>query len=61
MGLLAPNGILIITWRNQDSDSERQFEPVNENLFQGAEIICSEDKGGRRGIQWKTAVIRGKS
>ncbi len=61
MGLLAPNGILIITWRNQDSDSERQFEPVNESLFQGAEIICSEDKGGRKGIQWKTAVIRGKS
>ncbi len=61
IGLLAPNGMLIITWRNQASDSERQFETVDESLFQGAEIICSEDKSGRKGIQWKTAVIRGES
>ncbi len=59
MGLLAPNGILIITWRNQDDDPDRQFEPVDESLFQGAEIIHSADKGGRKGVEWKTAIIRG--
>ncbi len=61
-GLLAPNGLLIITWRNQADDTDRLFEIVDESIFQGAEIICSEDMGGgRKGIEWKTAVIKGGS
>ncbi len=60
-GLLAPNGLLIITWRNQADDTGRQFKKVDESIFQGAEIICSEDMCGRKGVEWKTAVIKGGS
>jgi len=61
IGLLAQNGILVITWRNQADDPERQFETVDESLFQGAEIICSEDIGGRKSVEWKTAILRANS
>lgn len=56
--LLSDNGLLVITWRNQANDTQRQFETVDESLFCTAEIISSEDKIGREGVTWKTVVIK---
>ena len=56
--LLATNGILVITWRNQAGDTERQFHPVDAKQFQGASITTSNDEGGRDGVVWQCAVIK---
>ncbi|NRB39195.1 MAG: class I SAM-dependent methyltransferase [Pseudomonadales bacterium] len=65
--LLSPKGMIIITWRNQADEQDRQFELVDESLFQdlqpalNAEIIETEDQGGREGVKWKCAVIKNEA
>ena len=63
--LLSPQGLLVITWRNQAYEKSRQFETVDESLFHElpnteAQIISSEDEGGREGVVWKCAVLQSK-
>lgn len=62
--LMAPNALLIITWRNQAYEHKREFEPVDEQVFrsgqaiQSVEIVESDDEEGREGVVWKCAVMR---
>ena len=56
-GLLAQNGILVITWRNQGKDIERQFHSVDTAPFKGAAITTSTDEGKRDGVVWQCVVI----
>jgi 2-polyprenyl-3-methyl-5-hydroxy-6-metoxy-1,4-benzoquinol methylase len=57
---LATNGILVITWRNQSDETERQFHSVNAKQFSGATVITSIDESGRDGVVWQCAVISNK-
>jgi 2-polyprenyl-3-methyl-5-hydroxy-6-metoxy-1,4-benzoquinol methylase len=57
-GLLAPKGTIVITWRNQADETQRQFHPVDESLFETATISQSADQQDRNAVVWKAAVIR---
>ena len=61
LSLLAKDGLLIITWRNQAGDTQRNFQAVDETLFQHAEITTSDDKGEREGVTWQCAIIKGET
>lgn len=58
LALLSQNGLLVITWRNRDKESNRQIENVDESLLHGATIIESSDKSGRDQVRWKCATIK---
>ena len=60
-GLLNRGGLLIITWRNQAGEIDRQFETVNERVLRGAEIIETQDKADRAGVIWKCAIIKNEA
>ncbi|WP_020410239.1 class I SAM-dependent methyltransferase [Hahella ganghwensis] len=57
--LLAPEGLLVITWRNIADETERQFYPVDESLLMGASVFEAEDLDERPGVVWKVAIIEG--
>ena len=62
--LLSNNGILVITWRNQGYETERQFHSVDPKQFKGTTVTTSSDERGRKGVKWQYAVIvnrQGKS
>ncbi|CAA0096466.1 Uncharacterised protein [BD1-7 clade bacterium] len=50
--------LLIITWRNDTEDSQREFYPVNSELFGSAQIHSTSDQMGRQDVQWHCAVIK---
>jgi 2-polyprenyl-3-methyl-5-hydroxy-6-metoxy-1,4-benzoquinol methylase len=56
--IMSPNGILVITWRNQANDTERQFYNVEVKQFTNAIITTSADEGEREDILWHCAVLR---
>lgn len=56
--ILSENGLLVITWRNPASDTNRRFETVDESILRDAKIVTSTDKGGRDEVTWKCAIIR---
>jgi protein-L-isoaspartate O-methyltransferase len=61
--LLAEGGVLVITWRNQADETERQFHAVDEKLFEQQtglaciEVSQSADKGNRAGVVWQCVVM----
>jgi 2-polyprenyl-3-methyl-5-hydroxy-6-metoxy-1,4-benzoquinol methylase len=58
-GFLDNEGLLVITWRNQACEVERQFYPVDTSIFNEAEILSSDDAGQRKEVHWHCAIIRG--
>lgn len=62
--LLAPDAILVITWRNQAYNRQRKCQPVDEQVFESGNhvqklgIVETADDKGREGVTWKCAVLR---
>ncbi|WP_237442729.1 class I SAM-dependent methyltransferase [Sinobacterium norvegicum] len=58
--LLTPQGMIVISWRNQADDTARQFYPVDVAQFGDAELLASNDQGGRNGVEWRCVVVTNK-
>ncbi|WP_255509326.1 bifunctional 2-polyprenyl-6-hydroxyphenol methylase/3-demethylubiquinol 3-O-methyltransferase UbiG [Hahella sp. KA22] len=56
--LQAPDGVIVITWRNLADEQERRFYPIEMKNFKNAQIYSTTDIGLRANVEWTTAVLR---